>query len=204
MADVGDMTSSSFNPLVIGACLRTRSWVRRGDGGLGRFQSPRHRGMSSDLMGGLAAERVRLVSIPSSSGHVFGPAARRAVPRVRPRDSSFNPLVIGACLRTRPRRWPMRTSWPMFQSPRHRGMSSDRARATAGRQAEWCFNPLVIGACLRTRRQQDRPAGPWLVSIPSSSGHVFGRSCQSTRTSAPSRVSIPSSSGHVFGLAKGL
>ena len=62
------------------------------------FQSPLHRGMSSDDIGSQRDER-------------FG---------------SFNPLFIGACHRiltpTRPG-----TPTPAFQSPLHRGMSSDKS-----------------------------------------------------------------------------
>ena len=63
----------------------------------------------------------RLVSIPSSSGHVFGPACTGGDAQV----AGFNPLVIGACLRTHHRR--LADGAARFQSPRHRGMSSDTA-----------------------------------------------------------------------------
>ena len=61
---------------------------------------------------------------------------------------SFNPLFIGACLRT-----------AKFCAVK--AMISE------------CFNPLFIGACLRTTRSTMR-GGCLGVSIPSSSGHVFG------------------------------
>ena len=130
--------------------------------------------MSSDVQdpGPPGARSWRRVSIPSSSGHVFGLMAMSTADQQSP---GFNPLVIGACLRTRHEALQVDPVDHTFQSPRHRGMSSDM------------------------KAQIDRRPEVRQVSIPSSSGHVFGQRvrCKSRRGSLD--VSIPSSSGHVFG-----
>ena len=162
-----------FNPLFIGACLRTRQGGVEVAGHADEFQSPLHRGMSSDIAKVLVSLTIGGdVSIPSSSGHVFGPKQRVADER----------------------------DGYQFQSPLHRGMSSDRRAHQADRAGyRTSFNPLFIGACLRTRHVQLSEVAQGEVSIPSSSGHVFGRSLVSLRDTDHGAVSIPSSSGHVFG-----
>ena len=164
-----------FNPLFIGACLRPGPWTA-----------------------GSWWLTPTLVSIPSSSGHVFGLSKGQLDAVLK---EGFNPLFIGACLRPRPQ-FNQPTGRCRFQSPLHRGMSSAEAkpllldvgggqvsipsssghvfgpgggedRLGAGRRG---FNPLFIGACLRPRltRRPRYLAGCSVVSIPSSSGHVFG------------------------------
>ena len=86
----------SFNPLFIGACLRTSPFRLRPHRPV-EFQSPLHRGTSSDGAGQAWLAPMFSVSIPSSSGHVFGQQAGAE--------------CLAACGR--------------FQSPLHRGTSSD-------------------------------------------------------------------------------
>ena len=62
-----------------------------------------------------------------------------------------------------------------FQSPLHRGTSSDVRRLPRGAGNPEGFNPLFIGACLRTCGDCRGEPVTLKVSIPSSSGHVFGR-----------------------------
>ena len=71
----------SFNPLFIGARLRTSTVLKR-------------------------KLETKEVSIPSSSGHVFGLVGCNLFRR--PGLASFNPLFIGARLRTRSSQRPRR------------------------------------------------------------------------------------------------
>ena len=87
------------------------------------FQSPLHRGTSSDQAYEDDHSALLEVSIPSSSGHFFRPSSG-VTSDVRTRDC-FNPLFIGALLQT----------------------------AMAIRVWSFCshsFNPLFIGALLQT------------------------------------------------------
>ena len=88
------------------------------------FQSPLHRGRSSDVVVLLYSSGSSWdVSIPSSSGQVIG-RSKRSSPS-RSKRASFNPLFIGAG---------HRTFWTFWTAPQH----------CCG------FNPLFIGARLRT------------------------------------------------------
>ena len=87
----------SFNPLFIGALLQTALYQPPA-GNPCWFQSPLHRGTSSDLRhAGRLPSHTPTVSIPSSSGHFFRPAEKK--------PALYQP--------------------PAFQSPLHRGTSSD-------------------------------------------------------------------------------
>ena len=138
-----------FNPLVIGACLRTLWGIVAERAICSRFQSPRHRGMSSDAGDCRHWQDVHaLVSIPSSSGHVFGPVG---VSLRQARGWSFNPLVIGACLRTGRNAWSLMSTRPQVSIPSSSGhVFGLRTCGSASCERSPGFNPLVIGACLRT------------------------------------------------------
>src|SRR5205823_3231761 len=139
---------------------------------------------------------------------------------------SFNPLFIGARLRTSDQGSTgvssgKRTFNPLFIGARLRTASKEKVRcadeqdslsissssghvfaqvssAWSQRMAE-PFNPLFIGARLRTHAGGgfgDAEAGHDL-SIPSSSGHVFAPA-GAVAFALAVVLSIPSSSGHVF------
>ena len=136
----------------------------------------------------------------------------------------FNPLVIEACLRPTMAKQLQHTPTP-FQSSRHRGMSSAKARSPARRKSamdsfnplviEAClrpghprgarsrytpsFNPLVIEACLRPQVGAVEAGRQGQVSILSSSRHVFGLVEVFRCAAFGGGVSILSSSRHVFG-----
>jgi hypothetical protein len=79
-------------------------------------------------------------------------------------------------------------------------MAADGIRAPAS-----CFHPLFIGG-MSTRFYHEDHGGIGfvvVVSIPSSSGHVYGRRLHPKRRRDKWQVSIPSSSGHVYGLESG-
>ncbi len=134
------------------------------------------------------------VSIPFSSGRAF---AQNRHPSGCRGKLCFNPLLIGACIRTsfsrRPQWWPS-----PFQSPSHRGVHShDKNRTIAGRCSR-CFNPLLIGACIRTATNRANGGlERQYVSIPFSSGRAFARRSRSVRR-IRRHVSIPFSSGRAF------
>ena len=116
------------------------------------------------------------------------------------KESRFNPLFIGA--RLRPRSWPVQPPGPrgrfnpLFIGARLR--PSHSLLAPLGKASS--FNPLFIGARLRPRKKSCLDVLLiFRVSIPSSSGHVFGQRPSQPRTGGGWTVSIPSSSGHVFG-----
>ena len=113
-----------FNPLFIGAWVGTNIYlvIQRGlpsefqsplhrglgsDEGGGKwirrkgnsFQSPLHRGLGSDVCNRRGVNSPKFVSIPSSSGPGFGRKLERSLTRVA--ASSFNPLFIGAWVRTK-------------------------------------------------------------------------------------------------------
>ena len=93
----------SFNPLFIGACPRTRP-LGAVVLALGRLvsipsSSGHVRGQSAGFPLFVTDPEV---SIPSSSGHVRGQEIRFFPPS--PIESRFNPLFIGACPRTRGRK----------------------------------------------------------------------------------------------------
>ena len=171
-ASLARWPGACFNPLFIGACPRTiQKFVEAAEAYL-PFQSPLHRGMSTD-----------------SPVTLFCHCAPLA---------GFNPLFIGACPRTLPPGMSLPPSG-RFQSPLHRGMSTDGVLPAPLRHYFYCFNPLFIGACPRTRHRLTEAQLAEIVSIPSSSGHVHGRDCRKGGWSSGATVSIPSSSGHVHG-----
>ena len=107
---------------------------------VGTFQSPLHRGMSSDTSSRPTWKgRMRQVSIPSSSGHVFGQARGDSCRSTQ--WAGFNPLFIGACLRTSGMARAARPGSTTFQSPLHRGMSSDivSARSSSDKDLQVAF-----------------------------------------------------------------
>jgi len=137
-----------FNPLVIEACLRPP--INSSVGVLFPF-----------------------VSILSSSRHVFGRTLRASAGQMgRWFQSSRHRGMSSAMIRNK--------SYSNvkfgFQSSRHRGMSSARVFGDHGVSQAPSFNPLVIEACLRPGSVPTADESIALVSILSSSRHVFGHS----------------------------
>jgi len=112
-----------------------------------QFQSPSLRGRSSDRKAIMSEMKNTIVSIPFTSGKVFG---RKIISVKSPRCSSFNPLHFGEGLRTRI--WKKRKDL-------------NRCR----------FNPLHFGEGLRTNGKGFTIRSTVIVSIPFTSGKVFGR-----------------------------
>jgi len=68
-------------------------------------------------------------------------------------DQRLNPLLIGACSRSWPRKRPQ-CCWRRSQSPPHRGMFSlFRALLNSGDAKALSLNPLLIGACSRSQSE---------------------------------------------------
>ena|GEM_PF-6342675 len=188
-----------FNPLFIGAWVRT--W-RRKDGSVYRLSVVSIPSSSGPGFGrggyNRACRSAGLVSIPSSSGPGFGHGQVRFG---RQHRTGFNPLFIGAWVRTRAVKGDRHNGF-WFQSPLHRGLGSDVHHFI------WLDNwsckfqsPLHRGL----GSDQYRHAVPEChcnVSIPSSSGPGFGRS-RIHRPEDSRHVSIPSSSGPGFGRKEG-
>ena len=114
-----------------------------------RSQSPLHRGLYSDITLNQRREQLQTVSIPSSSGRVFGVGYAFYVnawflvfqspfhrglysdtllhsSHLRRATTRLNPLLIGASILT-PGTWGTGTMFldPTSQSPLHRGLYSD-------------------------------------------------------------------------------
>ena len=135
----------------------------------GEFQSPLHRGTSSDSEACRTLPLFSKVSIPSSSGHVIGQQCKCTTSR-----------LISE-----------------FQSPLHRGRSSDRNGCPALDEKGKFQSPLHRGRSSDVRvlySFTQRVA----VSIPSSSGQVIGLHLPNFEGGIQ-EVSIPSSSGQVIG-----
>src|SRR5579872_6683814 len=191
----------------------------------------------------MGVEVTARVSVPSSSGHVFqpsntgSPASRglgfsplfigARVPALWPAffccfsSQRFSPLFIGA--RVPAAAYYVAGGWSSaFQSPLHRGTCSSLQQARLGQIAGSRFSPLFIGARVPAEILVAVGIIAAIVSVPSSSGHVFQRrerfasacpaspfqsplhrgtcssylACLDPRTNGS--VSVPSSSGHVF------
>ena len=87
-----------FNPLFIGAWVRTICDTTRIPMRLLRFQSPLHRGLGSDLF-----QKTKFFFIIQSFNPLFIGAWVRTfrLGRYKEFELSFNPLFIGAWVRTR-------------------------------------------------------------------------------------------------------
>ena len=166
--------TAGFNPLVIGACLRTCVDPSAGHSETGLVSIPSSSGHVFGLTAGNSQwQTSSQVSIPSSSGHVFGLALRSAIrsrhnrrfQSPRHRGMSSDSDQASRCGRYRGR----------FQSPRHRGMSSDRSQRAMRRSRRWQFQSPRHRGMSSDRRCRHRVNARLTVSIPSSSGHVFGR-----------------------------
>ena len=112
------------------------------------FQSPLHRGLGSDNYTLEIFALQKYVSIPSSSGPGFG---RRRLDRLDATEISFNPLFIGAWVRT-----PLWAKYPFevrkVSIPSSSGPGFGpwmRLLAIFPRLNR--FNPLFIGAWVRTK-----------------------------------------------------
>ncbi len=160
-----------FNPLVIEACLRPR-------------RAPRGPGTESGGFNPLVIEAcLRPRRAPRGPGTESG---------------GFNPLVIEACLRPMDRSWGF-SSRSLFQSSRHRGMSSaGMARPLPGQPSGRFQSSRHRGMSSASTRSSPTPRDNWMVSILSSSRHVFGQT-MSRNEKTLWDVSILSSSRHVFG-----
>ena len=134
---------------------------------VGKFQSPPRRGIYSNETAVRAAGKIIMFQSPPHRG-IYSNASGK-------KDS---------------------VSREQFQSPPHRGIYSNLCLGAARLHCVDGFNPLHIGASIQT---QERLLKLWnrLVSIPSTSGHLF-KLVDLMPTRAFLRVSIPSTSGHLF------
>ena len=185
-----------FNPLVIEACLRPRLGVYRQVevGGVSILSSSRHVFGHEGLLGD--QELNREVSILSSSRHVFGHEGLLGDQELNREVSilSSSRHVFGQMDRS----WGF-SSRSLFQSSRHRGMSSaGMARPLPGQPSGRFQSSRHRGMSSASTRSSPTPRDNWMVSILSSSRHVFGQT-MSRNEKTLWDVSILSSSRHVFG-----
>ncbi len=137
---------STQSPLFIGACVSTLAGHLTPVNYYQWFQSPLHRGMCFDRNRQIWPLSPCVVSVPSSSGHVF---RRGAGGRSRDRRRGFSPLFIGACVSTQ-RYAAVSYRAVRFQSPLHRGMCFDTTCRYTPSERVIGFSPLFIGACVST------------------------------------------------------
>ena len=137
-----------FNPLLIGAWVRTSRIGAHGHLEPLTFQSPLNRGLGSDVSEGGDKQ--------SQCG-------------------SFNPLFIGAWVRTEEVEGLKVYYLYKFQSPLHRGLGSDFRKRIQG---IFCFLVSIPSSSGPGFGPDDRPRNRkrQIVSIPSSSGPGFGHS----------------------------
>ena len=186
----------SFNPLFIGAWVRTHQSGRR-QARYEMFQSPLHRGLGSDLCRAVWFSSRAVVSIPSSSGPGFG----RKTPQWDCCPSGVSiPSSSGPGFGPDDGRLIVKVKKVSIPSSSGPGFGP-RGRLIWQRILALSFNPLFIGAWVRTDyvlvltvghivRFNPLFIGAWvrtekieralvsiflLVSIPSSSGPGFGR-----------------------------
>ena len=190
--------SARFSPLLIGEHRRTRRVPRSYAGDGGQFQSPPHRGTSSNDAAPAEARRVRYCFSPlligehrrtlidpprSDRPHEFqspphrgtssnrtGTASRPAPAPVSVPSSSGNIVELGALLE-QPETWEVSV-------PSSSGNIVERGRQRSGiSDYVFCFSPLLIGEHRRTP-PRDCGRGPWRsVSVPSSSGNIVEPGC---------------------------
>ena len=135
----------SHNPLFVGASIRTRE---RED---------------SEMKG-------EKVTIPFSSGPLFGPPFSRFCSHT---SSRHNPLFVGASIRTG-LIVALGILATMSQSPFRRGLYSDRRQPRTFQGGNPGHNPLFVGASIRTAWIVAAIGAPLVVTIPFSSGPLFG------------------------------